>query len=58
MVRVLVNVIDAAGVEARAAANDAVDRVALGEKEFAEIGAVLASDSGDKSRERGHGFLG
>jgi hypothetical protein len=58
LVRVLINVVDAAGVKARTAANDAVDRVAFGEKEFAEIGAVLASNSGDKSRERGHGFLG
>ena len=44
---VLVNVVDAAGVEARAAANNAVDGVAFGEKKFAEIRAILASNSGD-----------
>ena len=42
-VRVLVQVVDAVGVEKRSAALDAVDFVALGEQELGQVGAVLAS---------------
>jgi hypothetical protein len=48
IVRVLVQVIDAVGVEQARAALDAVDDVALGEQEFGEVGAVLAGDAGDE----------
>ena len=46
-VRVLVEVVDAVGVEQRGAALDAVNLVALLEQELGEIGAVLAGDAGD-----------
>ena len=46
-VRIFVDVVDARGVESRTSADDAVNDVAFGEQEFAEIGAVLAGDSGD-----------
>ena len=49
LVRVLVEVVDALGVEGRGAALDAVDLVALGEQELGEVGAVLAGDAGDQS---------
>ncbi len=52
LVRVLVEVVDAVGVEERGAALDAVDFVALAQQEFGKIGAVLAGDAGDE------GFLG
>ena len=48
IVRILVDVVDAGGVEERGAALDAVHLVALGEQEFGEIGSVLAGDSGDQ----------
>ena len=44
LVRVLVEMIDALGVERRGAALDAVDHIALGQQELGEIGAVLAGD--------------
>ena len=47
-VRVLVEVINALGVELRGAALEAVDGVALVQQEFGQIGAVLAGDAGDK----------
>ena len=47
-VRVLVQVVDAVGVEQRGAALDAVDHVALFQQEFGKIGAVLAGDAGDE----------
>ena len=47
-VRVLVQVVDAARVEARRAALDAVHLVALGEQEFGQIGAVLAGHAGNE----------
>ena len=49
LVRILVQVIDAVGVEERGAALDAVHLVALVEQELGEIGAVLAGDAGDQS---------
>ena len=46
--RVLIQMVDAFGVEQRGAAFDAVDGVAFLEQEFGEIGAVLAGDAGDE----------
>ena len=48
-VRVLVEVIDAVGVEERRPALDAVDDVALAEQQLGEVGAVLPGDAGDQS---------
>ena len=46
-VGVLVDVVDAVGVEQRGTAFDAVDDITFFEQEFGEIGAVLAGDTGD-----------
>ena len=48
VVRVLVEVVDPAGVERRRPADQAVDLVALGEQQLGEVGAVLAGDAGDQ----------
>ena len=48
VVRVLVEVVDAVGVEEGRAALDAVDDVALVQQELGEVGAVLAGDAGDE----------
>ncbi len=48
LVRVLVDVVDAAGVEGGGAADDAVDLVALGEQQLRQVAAVLAGDAGDE----------
>ena len=48
LVRILVQVVDALGVEQRRAALDAVHHVALAEQELGEVGAVLAGDAGDQ----------
>ena len=56
-VRVLVEVVDAVGVEQRGAALDAVDLVALVEQELGEVGAVLAGDAGDEGGLLGAGFM-
>ena len=48
LVRIMVQVIDAPGIERRRTALDAVHDIALGEQEFGEIGAVLAGDAGDQ----------
>ena len=45
--------VDAAGGEARGAAHDAVDFVALFEQKFGEVGAVLPGDPGYQ-RDFGH----
>jgi hypothetical protein len=47
LVRILVQVVDAVGVEQRGAPLDAVHLVALVEQELGQIGAVLAGDAGD-----------
>jgi hypothetical protein len=47
LVRILVEMVDAVGVEERGAALDAVHLVALVEQELGEVGAVLAGDAGD-----------
>ncbi len=46
--RVLVEVIDSAGVEHRAAALDAVDDVSLAEQELGQVRAILAGHAGDE----------
>jgi len=48
LMRVLVEMIDAIGVEQRGAALDAVDFVAFAQQEFGEIGAVLPGNAGDE----------
>ena len=48
LMRILIEVIDAVGVEERRAALDAVDLVAFVEEELGEVGAVLAGDAGDQ----------
>jgi len=57
-VRILVQVVDAVGVEQAAAALDAVDFVALLEQELGEVGAVLARNAGDEGDFLffGHGY--
>ena len=47
--RVLINVIDAAGVETGTAADDDMDGVVFSEKQLAEVGAILARDTRDES---------
>ncbi len=47
-VRVLVEMIDAVGVEQRRTALDAVHFVTLAEQKLGKIGAVLAGDAGDQ----------
>ena len=46
--RILVKVVDPAGVEGGGPADDAVDLIALGEQELRQIGAVLARDAGNE----------
>ena len=46
--RVLVQVVNAVGVEQRGAPLDAVHFVALAQQKFGEVGAVLAGDAGDE----------
>src|SRR5262249_3393457 len=48
LVRILVDVLDAPGVERRRAAAQAVHRIAFGEQEVGQIGAVLTSDASDQ----------
>ena len=47
-VGILIDVIDALGVEEGRAAFDAVDFVAFFQKEFREVGTVLAGDACDE----------
>ena len=49
VVRVLVEMIDAIGVEQGAAALDAVDFIAFGEQQLGEIRSILPGDTGDQS---------
>ena len=46
--RIVVEVVDARGVEAGGAADDAMDFVAFFQQQFGEIGAVLTGDAGDE----------
>lgn len=48
LVRPLVKMVDTVRIEQGRAALDAVDFIALVQKEFRQIGAVLASDTGDE----------
>jgi hypothetical protein len=48
LVGVLVEVVDAVGVEGGCPAFDAVDFIAFFQQEFGEVGAVLAGDAGDQ----------
>ena len=48
LVRVLVDVVDALGVEGGGAADDAVDLVPLREQELDQVRSVLAGDAGDQ----------
>jgi hypothetical protein len=43
-------VVDPRAIQARRAADDAVDRVALLQQELRKIGPILAGDAGDESR--------
>jgi hypothetical protein len=46
--RILVDVVDAAGVEAGGAADDAMNLIAFFQQQFGQIGTVLAGDAGDE----------
>ncbi len=46
---VLVEMIDAVGIEQGAAALDPVDLIALGEQQLGKIGSILSGDAGDQS---------
>lgn len=48
---ILIDVIDPGGVEQRGTALDAMHLVALFQKEFGQIGAVLTGDAGDAGDE-------
>ena len=48
LVRILIQMIDAVGVEQRGPALDAVHFVALAEQKLGKVGAVLAGDAGDQ----------
>ena len=52
LVRILVQMIDAIGIEGRGAALDAMHRVALRQQQFGKVGAILAGDARDQSRLR------
>ena len=56
-VRILVEVIDAVGVEQRRTALDAVHLVALLQQQFRQIGAVLAGDAGNQCALHGISML-
>jgi len=47
-VRILVEVVDAIGIEQRGAALDAVNDVAFFKQKFGEIGTILAGDPGNQ----------
>src|SRR5690606_1566933 len=48
LVGILIEMVDARGVEARRASDQAVHLVALGEQKLSQVGAVLPGDSGDQ----------
>ena len=56
LVRILIEMVDTAGVEGRRAALDAVHHVALLQQEFRQIGAVLAGDPGHERYTFRHGL--
>ena len=47
-VRVVVDVVDATGVEGGGAADHAVDLIAFCQQQFRQVGTVLAGDAGDE----------
>jgi hypothetical protein len=47
-VRILIEAIDAAGIEGGGTAFDAVHFVVLGEQQFGQVGAILARDAGNQ----------
>ena len=55
--RVLVQMVNAAGIEAGRAAFDAMDFVAAFEQEFGQIRAILAGHAGDQGYFLGHVLL-
>ena len=48
LVRIMDEMVDALGVERRRTALDAMHHISLGQKEFGEIGAILAGHAGDE----------
>jgi hypothetical protein len=48
LVRILVEMVDAGGIEQRRPALDPMNLVALLEQEFGQVGPVLAGDPGDQ----------
>ena len=48
-VRVLIEMIDAIGVEQRTAPLDAMDSIALAEQKLGQVGPVLPGNAGDQS---------
>src|SRR5208337_1603985 len=48
IMRILVEMVDARGIERGGAALDPVDFVVLLEQEFGQVGSVLAGDAGDQ----------
>ncbi len=47
-VGIAVDMVDPVGIERTAAANNAVDFVALGEQQFGQVRTVLSGDAGDQ----------
>ena len=47
-VGILINIVDALGVERGGAPLDAVDDIAFFQQEFGKVGAILAGDAGDE----------
>lgn len=47
LVRILIQVVDAIGIEGRRSAFDAVNVVAFGEQKFGQIGSVLPRNTGN-----------
>ena len=54
LMRIRIEMIDAAGIERRRAPLHAVDRVALGEQELGKIRAILTGGAGDQCNLVGH----
>jgi len=47
LMRIVIDVVDALGVERAGSAKDTMHLITLAQQQFAEVGAVLASDSSD-----------
>jgi hypothetical protein len=48
LIRILINVIDARGIEGTRSADDPVDLVAFRKQQFGKVGAILSGDAGDE----------